>query len=66
MNEDKSHPGPEYLPTTPGTQMIYTATKGWCAGHAWRDRRGLGWLHRTGHRLHIFRNRHPAIRYLGD
>jgi hypothetical protein len=33
--------------------------KMWCAGHSWRSRRGLGWVHRLGHRLRILRNQDP-------
>lgn len=48
-----------YLPTTPGTQVQLTAAA-WCAGHRWRWRRGLGWLHRAGHRARLLRNRPPV------
>jgi hypothetical protein len=45
-----------YLPTTPGTQVSYTTSKPWCAGHAWRWRnRRLGDLHYLAHRLHLLR-----------
>ena len=55
-SEGKSHF--DYLPTTPATQVSFEV-KMWCAGHSWRSRRGLGWVHRLGHRLRILRNQDP-------
>jgi hypothetical protein len=57
MGEGKTH----YLPTRPGTQMCWEVPA-WCAGHPWRDRRGLGWLHRLGHRARVLRVQAPRHR----
>lgn len=47
---DKSH-----RPTGPGTQISWSALRPWCAGHHWASRRGLGWVHRLGHRARVLR-----------
>lgn len=47
--EGKTHH--EFLPTVPGTQVIISTDKPWCAGHA----RWPWWLHHAGHRLRLLR-----------
>lgn len=55
-SERKSHY--DYHLTTPATQMSWTC-RPWCAGHRWRSRRGLGWLHRAGHAARLLRVQQP-------
>lgn len=63
MSEGKS-----YLPTTPGTRLEWSTPRPWCAGHRWKWRRGLGWLHHLGHRARVLRvkaNAYPLV-YVSD
>lgn len=48
MSDGKTHL------TVPGTQMSWQGA--WCAGHPWRSKRGLWWVHHLGHRLRLLRN----------
>lgn len=66
VSTDKTHSG--YLPTTPGTQMIFETGKPWCGGHRWSSRNlTTNYLHWLGHRLRLLRVNapHPITNWVG-